>query len=145
MRRTVRIFLLTLFVVSLLGCENVFHNDKLDYLWRLDEVEYLDGTDFSGNPCARESKKDLWFCFTRDLVMIENKSNDFSAIGVLTDQGETLVFDFSMYDEQDWPDIVTNLNTAGLDSKVPTFHVSELNRKTMVLTGVKTVLTFTRW
>ena len=31
-----------LFVVLFLSCEDVFHNDALDYMWRLESVEYLD-------------------------------------------------------------------------------------------------------
>lgn len=145
MKKAVKNILWVLLTVTLLSCESMFHNDKLDYMWRLDSVEYADDLDLYGKAGTTESKKDIWFSFERDLVEVENNFQGFIAIGILTDNGKTLVFDFSMYDETDWPGTLLNLNRMGIDSKVSTFTVTELNGSNMVLTGSKTVLSFTRW
>lgn len=145
MRISARRILLLLVTLFFLSCENVFHNDKLDFMWRLDSVEYIDGVDLNGNPCVKESKQGLWISFARDLVRIENKENEFSAIGILTDQGDKLVFDFSMYQEENWKGIDYGLKVMGIDSKVSTFNVTELNGKYLTLTGAKTVLKLTKW
>lgn len=134
-----------LFAVLFLSCEDVFHNDALDYMWRLDSVEYLDSLDFYGKPCLEESKEGLWISFARDLVRLESSNSDFSAIGILIDKGDYLTFDFSMYNEENWKGIDEGLNIFGIGSRVSTFNVTELNRKHLILTGRKTVLKFTRW
>ena len=145
MRRIIRIFMLALPMLLFISCENVFHNDELDFMWRLDSVEYTDGVDLFGKPCSKEDKEGLWFSFARDLVRIESSNSTFAAIGVLTDQGNTLVFDFSMYKEENWPGIENGLKLMGIDSYVSTYTVTELNRKNMILTGKKTVLRLTKW
>lgn len=146
MNKDIKRILIVLFTVLLLSCENVFKNDKLDFLWRLDSVEYLDGYDLFGKPCEKESKEGYWFSFARDLVEIENNNNSlFSAIGILTENGNTLIFDFSMYNEESWSGIDYGLKIMGIDSKVSTFTITELNSKTLVLTGTKTILRFTKW
>ena len=141
--KRLRIILVLACLLPVMSCENVFHNDKLDFLWRLDSVEYLDGKDFSGKPCNKENKSGLWFGFSRDLVEIENQNSEFKAVGILKDSGDLLVFDFSMY--SDWTVIMDGLRMMGMDTLVSTFQVTELNRKNMILTGNKTVLELTRW
>lgn len=141
--KRLRIILFLAFVLPVMSCENVFHNDKLDYMWRLDSVEYPEGTDLFGRPCRKESKSGFWFSFSRDLVEIENQNSQFKAIGILKDDGDELTFDFSMY--SDWPVIMDGLRMMGMDSLVSTFRVLELNRKNMILSGRKTVLELTRW
>ena len=136
--------LIMLVMVLLHSCENVFHNDKLDYLWRLDSVEYIDGVDLNGNACSKESKEGMWFSFARDLVKVENKNKEFCVIGILTDLGDQLTFDFSMYEDVQWATL-NGLKQMGIDAKVASFGVTELNSKELVLTGSKTVLRFTRW
>lgn len=131
-------------MVLLHSCENVFHNDKLDYLWRLDSVEYIDGVDFNGKTCSKECPEGVWFSFARDLVRVEDKRSGFCVIGVLTDQGEQLTFDFSMYQEEKWG-AEYGLKQIGVGSMVSSFSVTDLNSKELVLTGSKTVLRFTRW
>lgn len=145
MRRLATIVLSGFLVLLCFSCENVFHNDDLDFLWKLDRVEYPDGMDLSGKPCTFENKDSLWFSFARDLVMVEDKKSHFSAIGILKDNGNTLSFDFSMYDEENWYGIDFGLKKMGIDSKETTFYVTELNRKHLVLTGSKTVLRLSRW
>ncbi len=144
MKRIGTTALIMLVMVLLHSCENVFHNDKLDYMWRLDNIEYIDGVDFNGNTCSIESTEGVWFSFARDLVKVEDKRSGFCVIGVLTDQGEQLSFDFSMYEDEQWATL-NGLKQMGMDAKVVSFNVTELNKKEMVLTGSKTVLRFTRW
>ena len=144
MKRTSITILIMLVMVLLHSCENVFHNDKLDYMWRLDSVEYIDGVDLNGNACSKESKEGVWFSFARDLVKVENKNKDFCVIGILTDYGDQLTFDFSMYEDVQWATL-NGLKLMGINAKVASFNVTELNSKEMVLTGSKTVLRFTRW
>ena len=143
MRRSAKYILLLLCMAAFISCENVFHNDRLDFLWRLDSVEYLSGYDFDGKPCRVEPKEGLWFSFARDLVEIENNRSEFAAIGILVDKGDTLVLDFSMY--QEWEVIMDGLRMMGMDSLVSTFCVTELNRKKLILTGDKTILNLTKW
>ena len=135
----------TLLVVLFLSCENVFHNDALDFMWRLDSVEYSDSLDFYGKPCIKELKEGLWVSFARDLIWLESSNSDFSTIGILIDKGDYLILDFSMYNEENWKGINYGLKSFGIDSSVSTFSVTELNRKHMILTGRKTVLRFTKW
>ena len=145
MRRISRIFLIALIAALLQSCENVFHNDELDFMWRLDSVEYIDGVDFDGNTCSVESKEGLWLSFARDLVRIDDRNIYFRAIGILTDKGRQLDFDFSMYQEQDWPGMDSVLKSMGIDARISTFSITELNRKNLVLTGSKTILRLTKW
>lgn len=145
MKRTGKIFLIMILTVLLHSCENIFHNDELDFMWRLDSVEYVDGVDFDGNACSIESKEGLWISFARDLVKVDDRNKYLCAIGVLTDQGDRLLFDFSMYQEQDWPGIDNVFKSMGIDARITTFSVTELNRKKLVLTGNKTILRLTKW
>ena len=145
MKRISKICLIALVAALLQSCENVFHNDELDFMWRLDSVEYIDGVDFDGNTCSVESKEGLWLSFARDLVKIDDRNSYFRAIGVLTEQGKQLEFDFTMYQEQDWPGVESVLKSMGIGAKTSTFTITELNRKTLVLTGSKTILKLTKW
>lgn len=145
MRKVLPKITAALFVALFLSCEDVFHNDALDYMWRLDSVEYSDSLDFYGRPCLEESKDGLWISFARDLVWLESSNSEFSAIGIFIDKGDYLTFDFSMYNEENWKGIDNGLKIFGIGSRVSTFNVTELNRKHLILTGIKTVLRFTRW
>ena len=144
MRRISKIILIMLLTVLLHSCENVFHNDELDFMWRLDSVEYIDGVDLNGKACSQESPEGVWFSFARDLVRVEDKNSGFCVIGVLTDHGGQLTFDFTMYDEEKWG-TEYGLKQIGIESKVTSFNVTKLKGKELVLTGTKTILRFTKW
>ena len=92
MRKVLLKITAALFVALFLSCEDVFHNDALDYMWRLDSVEYSDSLDFYGRPCLEESKDGLWISFARDLVWLESSNSEFSAIGIFIDKGDYPVF-----------------------------------------------------
>ena len=137
------IVVLIVFMTVMQSCENVFHNDRLDYMWRLDSVEYIDGVDFDGVPCDVEKKSGCWFSFARNLVQLDNRNSYFGAIGVLTDNGDTLTFDFSMCDKV--LNLDSELKKLGIGSRVSDFTVVTLNCSKMVLSGSETVLSFTKW
>ena len=129
--------------VLMLSCENVFHNDKLDFMWRLDSVEYLDGKDFDGNDAGLETRSGCWFSFARDLVELDNRNSYFQVFGVLTDDGGVLTLDFSMCGDVE--NLDAELRRMGLGSRTERFQVSTLNGNKLVLTGGKTRLSFTKW
>lgn len=134
--------------ISTISCEKVFPNDKLDHFWRLNYVEYPNGTDLSGNICDIDTLGDVYFGFAQDLLQIENHSNDFSAFGVLTDMGDSLRFDFSVYRESDGYDpdnIATNLKMVGMDSLVSTFYIRQLDKNRLILSNESATLRFEKW
>lgn len=135
--------LMVLSAVIMLSCENVFHNDKLDFMWRLDSVEYIDGKDFDGNNAVSEAKSSCWFSFARDLVELDNRNSYFQAVGVLTDHGNALTLDFSMCGNIE--NLDGELRRMGLGTRTERFEVSTLDSKKLVLTGSKTRLSFTKW
>lgn len=139
-RRFLHILLLTLVFVS---CENVFHNDSLDFMWRLDRIEYSGGTDFEGNVCDGLSTQGLWVSFARDIIEIEDKNTYFSSIGIQTEFGDSIKFDFTMCTNQGALDF--ELHKFGIPSHISAFCKTTLNKKNMVLTGEKSTLYFTRW
>ena len=138
-----RCMLMVLSAVIMLSCENVFHNDKLDFMWRLDSVEYIDGKDFDGNNAVSETKSGCWFSFARDIVELDNRNSYFQAIGVLTDHGNALTLDFSMCGNIE--NLDGELRQMGLGTRTERFEVSTLDSKKLVLTGSKTRLSFTKW
>lgn len=139
-----KVFVLILMVL-LQSCENVFHNDKLDYMWRLDSLEYPDGVDLLGNTCSKQSIEGAWFSFARDLVKVEDKRSGLCIIGVLTENEDRLTFDFSMYNEDNWQPIDDDLKLIGIKDKVSTFNVIELKGGKLVLEDSKVILRLTKW
>jgi hypothetical protein len=134
--------------VSTISCEKVFPNDKLDHFWRLNYVEYPNGSDFSGNICDIDTLGDVYIGFAQDLLQIENHSNGFSAFGVLSDMGDSLRFDFSVYRESDGYDpdnIATNLKMVGIDSLFSTFFIKQLDNKRLILSNESATLRFEKW
>ncbi|MBR6369718.1 MAG: lipocalin-like domain-containing protein, partial [Bacteroidaceae bacterium] len=90
-----------------------------------------------------ETKSGCWFSFARDLVELDNRNSYFQAIGVLTDHGDALTLDFSMCGNME--NLDAELKRMGLGSRQERFQISTLNGKSLVLTGNKTRLSFTRW
>lgn len=146
MENTVRkysnILLIFLSAFLFISCENVFHNDRLDFMWRLDSVEFVDGKDFDGNSSGPQAKSGCWFSFARDLVEVDNRNSYFQAIGVLTDEGGTLTLDFSMCGNIE--NLDSELKVLGLGSRTELFEVS-IDGDKLVLSGRKTRLSFTKW
>lgn len=140
----------TFLVISfaMISCEKVFPNDKLDHFWRLNYVEYPNGTDLSGNICNVDTLGNVYFGFAQDLLQIENHKNGFSSFGVLTDLGDSLRFDFSVYRESDGYDpdnISDNLKMVGIDSLFSTFYIKQLDTKHLILSNESVVLRFEKW
>ncbi len=145
MNKAIKTIYAVILMVLLQSCENVFHNDKLDYMWRLDCLEYPEGVDLMGRNSSKEDVKGVWFSFARDLVKVEDKRSGFCIIGVLTDNGDQLTFDFSMYNDDNWPPIDNDLKLIGIKDKVSTFNVIELKRDKLVLENGKAIFRFTKW
>ncbi|MBR4842611.1 MAG: lipocalin-like domain-containing protein [Bacteroidaceae bacterium] len=142
-RKGFRYLIMAVSAMILLSCENVFHNDRLDFMWRLDTVEYLDGKDFDGNSVNEENRSGCWFSFARDLVEIDNRNSYFEAIGILTDDGDYLTLDFSMCGNVE--NLDSELRKLGLGSRKERFQVNTLDGSRLVLTGNKTRLSLTKW
>lgn len=126
------------------SCTKMFPNDNLDYMWRLDTVTYLDGQNFDGNPCGDEAKTNAWYCFARDLVEVRH-GDIHGPIGVVTDYGDSLRFDFTLFEEGNPGTAMNTLKNCGIQSLVTTFNIESLTSANMILKGDKTRLSFTRW
>src|SRR5574344_1472944 len=134
--------------ISTISCEKVFPNDELDHFWRLNYVEYPNGTDLYGDVCDVDTMGNVYFGFAQDLLQIENHTNGFSSFGVLTDIGDSLRFDFSVYREEDGYDpdnIAANLKMVGIDSLFSTFFIKQLDKKHLTLSNESAVLRFEKW
>ncbi|MCQ2064486.1 MAG: lipocalin-like domain-containing protein [Bacteroidaceae bacterium] len=138
-----RILTVLFLAAALVSCENVFHNDSLDFMWRLDRIEFAGGTDFDGNACSARSVSGLWVSFARDLVEIQNSNDYFGTIGILTEYGDSLRLDFSMCADETGLD--AELKEFGIGSRISTFCKTRLDREGMTLSGDRTTLYFTRW
>ncbi len=120
------------------SCTSAFPNDKLDFMWRLDRIVYLNGHDYFGNECREETKGTVWYAFARDLVEINGDKAD-NKIGITTDFGDSLRIDYSMYSS------ISDLISCGIWEKVTTFKVEQLTSASMILTDSNVSLFFTRW
>lgn len=137
------VFLLT--VLLLASCENVFHNDRLDYMWRLDKVEYADGHDFDGNACDVELKSRHWASFARDIVVLEKygESDTCGVYGVFRENADSIFLDFSIW--TDTASINLKLKSFGIGTVCSGFKLEMPDRKSLVLSGDRTNLYLTRW
>lgn len=130
------------FVVSALvgivsSCTSAFPNDRLAFLWRLDKIEFLDGKDYSGNPCD-EMQVEAWYSFARDLVEIREGHAEPGCFGIVTDYGDSLRLDFSLHYDS------LRLAGMGIVEKAPVFKVEKMDSE-MILSNDKSRLFFTRW
>jgi len=144
-KRNIILLLMVLLVavsaVGLSSCEKAFPNDKLDFYWRLDKIEYRDGMDFSGNPCQSKDVDNIMFGFARHIVLIEAPGLA-QQHGVTTEFEDSIRLDYSVYNN---PGLVNQLQKCGLDSLVSTFKLEFPDRQHMVLSGKKTILSFRKW
>ena len=132
--------LLTLIVCS--GCmEKAFPDDNLDFYWRLDRIEYRDGRDFQGQSCQYKDVDDIMFGFARHIVLIEAPGL-INQHGITIAIGDSLKLDYSIYNDAS---LAVTLQNCGLDSIVSTFKVEYPDRKHLVLSGRKTILSFRKW
>ena len=132
--------LLTLAICS--GCmEKAFPNDDLDFYWRLDRIEYKNGTNFQGSPCEYKDVDNIMFGFARHIVLIEAPGLS-QQHGITTEFGDSIKLDYSIYNN---PALKDCLQECGLDSVVSVFRIEYPDRQRMVLSGKKTVLRFRKW
>lgn len=136
-----------LFALSSTSCTKVFTDDDLDFLWRLDSVCYLSGTDFNGEPCEREEKSGIFYGFARDLVEICDHQLH-GPIGIITRDGNTLEIDYSIYAgfaDYDINGILNTLHNCGISELTSTFQIEELTSTTLTISDEYTRLSFTKW
>lgn len=146
MNRKIYITVLSVFSLMVLvlcsGCmEHAFPNDKLDFYWRLDRIEFKDGTDFHGEPCEYKDIDNIMFGFARHIVLIEAPGLA-QQHGVTTEFDDSIRLDYSVYNN---PGLAVQLQKCGLDSVVSTFKLEFPDRQHMVLSGKKTILRFRKW
>ena len=146
MNRKIYIMVLSVFSLMVLvlcsGCmEHAFPNDKLDFYWRLDRIEFKDGTDFQGEPCEYKDIDNIMFGFARHIVLIEAPGLA-QQHGVTTEFDDSIRLDYSVYNN---PGLAVQLQKCGLDSVVSTFKLEFPDRQHMVLSGKKTILRFRKW
>lgn len=146
MNRKIYITVLSVFSLMVLvlcsGCmEHAFPNDKLDFYWRLDRIEFKDGTDFQGEPCEYKDIDNIMFGFARHIVLIEAPGLA-QQHGVTTEFDDSIRLDYSVYNN---PGLAVQLQKCGLDSVVSTFKLEFPDRQHMVLSGKKTILRFRKW
>lgn len=125
-------------LLSVSSCTSAFPNGKLDYMWRLDKITYLKGHDYFGNECTEEEKGRIWYSFARDLVEIRD-NQPYGKIGITTDYGDSIKFDFSMYES------IPELHSCGIWDSITTFKIELLNSREMILSDLNVRLSFTRW
>lgn len=146
MRKKVVSVLSALMLVALVmcigSCERAFPDDKLDYYWRLDKIEYKGGENFRGDSCSWEEVDNTMFGFARHIVLIEDLTRGFSRHGVTTELGDSIRLDYSMYDDGG---LIDCLRFCGVDSLVAPFRVSYPDRGRMVFENSWVVLRFRRW
>lgn len=134
------VMLLTLTVFS--GCmESAFPNDDLDFYWRLDRIEYKDGVNFKGESCQYKDIDNIMFGFARHIVLIEAPGLS-QQHGITTETADSIKLDYSIYNN---PALQDRLQECGLDSVVSVFKMEFPDRKSMVLSGKKTILRFRKW
>jgi hypothetical protein len=134
--------MLVALVMCIGSCERAFPDDRLDYYWRLDRIDYKDGVNFHGDSCSSEEVDNTMFGFARHIVLIEDLTRGFSRHGVTTEFGDSIRLDYSMYDGGG---LIGGLRYCGLDSLVATFRVSYPDCGRMVFENCGVVLWFRRW
>ncbi len=134
--------MLVTLVICIGSCERAFPDDRLDFYWRLDMIEYKDGVNFRGEQCSSEEIDNTMFGFARHIVLIEDLTHGFSRHGVTTEFGDSIRFDYSMYDDGG---LIGGLRYCGLDSFVTTFKLSYPDRQRMVLENSRATLRFRKW
>lgn len=141
-RDIIAAFMTILSVWQFTSCAKVFPNDKLDFLWRLDKVCYL----HSGTSNNEMEKSGIWYAFARDLVEIRNGETN-GPIGILTDYGDSIKIDYSMYcevAEYDIDSLLRYLSNCGITSLTTVFKIEQLDCN-MILSNNDTRLFFTKW
>ena len=143
-----KIFITVLSVLCLMvlvvftGCmEHAFPNDDLDFYWRLDRIEYKDGLNFKGESCDYKDIDNIMFGFARHIVLIEAPGLS-QQHGITTEFNDSIRLDYSIYNN---PALKDKLQECGLDSVVSVFKLDFPDRKSMVMSGKKTVLRFRKW
>ena len=116
-------------------------------MWRLDKVEYPDGRDFDGNVCSMEPKDSIWFSFARDLIEICLQQPQ-GPIGIMTRISDSIFIDYSIYigaSDYNQDELLSRLRKCGIPSLKSSFRIDLPDRKSLVLSGDRSVLFLTKW
>lgn len=135
---TVLLYFIIIFITS--SCTSVFPNDQLDYMWRLDKI-------YDINSKEEKEIEHVWFCFARDLIEICDNT-PHGPVGVISDYGDSLKIDYSMYTESttyDTTSLLKILRECGISSLTTTFIIEKLDSGKMILADKDFRLYLTRW
>lgn len=140
--------MLLLAAVLCSSCEKVFPNPKLDNFWKLDKVSFLSGSDFQGATCQEKEYMGVFWGFARDLIEVENHNINFGSHGIITDCGDSLKVDFSMYSQvqgYDMPKLLLSIQSCGISTYTTTYRIIRMDKKKLILEDNVSRLEFTRW
>ncbi|MCQ2083199.1 MAG: lipocalin-like domain-containing protein [Bacteroidaceae bacterium] len=142
MRNVVLLMLLSCILCS---CDKMFPNDRLDYMWRLDGIEYTSGYDLDGNECDYAAADYCWMSLARHLSTFEGMTYEgySQTFGQFVERQDSIFFDFSMF-----PDTTLTMaviRNFGMESMRPHFSYRLPHRNRLVLKGDSTVLYFSKW
>lgn len=149
------------------GLSSISNNNcKLDYQWRLNSIEYKSGTDFDRNDCTTDfCKGKVYYNFAQDIVEIDyhpDSSTYRIMVGMCIERSDTLIIDFSMYNEEHQTnpnfvpngadhsiripsEILKNIRKCGMETLRESFGIDILDNKKMELSNSKVVLSFDKW
>lgn len=128
--------------VGVSSCEHAFPDDKLDFYWRLDRIEYKGGVNLKGETCQFEDLDNTMIGFARHMVLIEDLSRDFVLHGIMTEHSDSIRLDYSVYDD---PKVALRLLDYGMDSVVTSFRVDYPGRNRLTLSTSKVTMKLRKW
>lgn len=128
--------------VVVCSCEHAFPDDRLDFYWRLDRIEYKDGVNLKGEACQSEDVDNTMIGFARHMVLIEDLSRKFVLHGIMTEHSDSIRLDYSVYDD---PQVALSLLNYGMDSVVTSFRVEYPERGRLVLSTSKVTMRLRKW
>ena len=128
-------------LLSLLSCERIFINGKLDGMWRLKRVESVDEVVYPDS---------IFYSFQRHLVMIgifsetEHPKNFY--MGCFSYDGNNIVMDnFYRYPGMDGVCVPEELENLFIYDITANFEVENIDNKKLVLSSFGREYTFTKW
>ncbi len=128
--------------VGVSSCEHAFPDDRLDFYWRLDRIEYKDGVNLKGEACQSEDVDNTMIGFARHMVLIEDLSRNFVLHGIMTEHSDSIRLDYSVYDD---PQVALSLLDYGMDSVVTSFKVEYPDRGRLILSTSKVTMRLRKW
>lgn len=128
-------------LLSLLSCERIFINGKLDGMWRLKRVESVDEVVYPDS---------IFYSFQRHLVMIgifsetERPKNYY--MGCFSFDGESISMNnFYRYPGMDGVCVPEELKNLHIYDVTADFEVEHIDNKKLVLSSFDRKYTFAKW